>query len=872
MSCHRHLLRPCVKLLAASCCLCLLFGLAPAAFADLLPEFAFIAAGANIGTDPDFGDYSLNVTAFYIGRHEVTHSLWDEVRAWATVNGYEDLAQGYGKNHDHPVNSISWYDAIKWCNARSEKEGRAPCYFISSARTTIYRTGQAEIDDSCVDWGADGYRLPTTTEWEYAARGGLSGRRFPWGDTISHSQANYNSSDLFAYDVSPTRGHHPDYLAGGAPYTNPVGSFAANSYGLHDLVGNTFEWNWNWHPDYEGSFRVLRGGGWGNHAEHARVGFEYWYYPGDDSYGIGFRLCVAASPTPSSVDWEAATQDRDEAAGTVEMVALLSQPLDVAVTIPFTVSGTATLGLDYTMAESPLLIPAGQTHAILELTILDDALPEPDETVIVTIGEPINALRGAILQHTLTIRDNDGQLGLSLSLAAAAISEDGGTTVATVTRNTDTGAELVVDLTSSDTTEAVVPATVTIAAGSSTATFAVNAVDDEDFDGDILVTITATAPDHADGTATILILDDEQAENLVYTFTVRGTQYGDGVAPQAGNGYLVIDLRDHQASAVVRWQDGSGDRIDFPGWYTADIGASNIWVLHVSDVEAVPVAIGEYHYGHMFGTMHPSEVPLGGGVTGPAVVSFAGPWRGGAPFGQPTLVEMGDMSARFDYARTKQENTSNTPFEVLLVELAADAGFQLPEFNRQAEADAAITAALEGQGIACYSLNWSGVNAGENAVQSFSYPGYLLLDLSTGEMQALRAWRQGTQWYYTIETWSTAESFAYPLTVAGSTYTFLGGRDGILRAGFAHPEDYRFRFMYGANRTVKIGLPSNEPQTLPLSLSGNLWGHVNGTYTQSTITCAINGAMTLTINQGSMTLDQAMLHVEGTLPSFTKVE
>jgi formylglycine-generating enzyme required for sulfatase activity len=85
---------------------------------------------------------------------------------------------------------VDWYDVVKWCNARSEMEGRTPAYYTSAEQTTVYRSGQTDVDNAWVNWTA-GYRLPTEAESEKAARGGASGQRFPWGDTISWGQANY---------------------------------------------------------------------------------------------------------------------------------------------------------------------------------------------------------------------------------------------------------------------------------------------------------------------------------------------------------------------------------------------------------------------------------------------------------------------------------------------------------------------------------------------------------------------------------------------------------------------------------------------------------------------------------------------------------
>ena len=195
-----------------------------------------------------------------------------------------------------PMVNVSWCGAAAYCNWRSQQEGRQQCYNLIPWTSGAW---------TC-DFGKHGYRLATEAEWEYAARGALPATRFPWGDTISHAQANYESNSSFLYDVSPTRGFHPSWYDGVPPYTSPAGSFSPNGHGLYDMAGNVFEWCNDWHfstyyassptnnptgPE-SGWYRIIRGGNWSHNANYCRVTNRTYVDPTVRMNDLGFRLVL----------------------------------------------------------------------------------------------------------------------------------------------------------------------------------------------------------------------------------------------------------------------------------------------------------------------------------------------------------------------------------------------------------------------------------------------------------------------------------------------------------------------------------------------------------------------------------------------------
>jgi formylglycine-generating enzyme required for sulfatase activity len=283
------------------------------------------------GIENELPVHEVDVSSFMIQQAEVTNGQFASVMYWAIQNwprSIEIYSDGsslmYDSLHlvslqstfnelyilerevradsgkeDYPCLSMTWYGAMVYCHILTQIAGDL--------------TQAVDLSNWTIDLTATGFRPPTEAEWEKAARGGLVGMRFPWGNVIDHSYANYAAwGTQYTYDQSPyeVMRYHPDWDGGELPYTNPAGAIPPNGFGLYDLAGNGAEWCYDYYsPDTyatsgslnptgpaSGTRRILRGGTFWAPAPACRVSYRMSLDPTEVGGFRPARSLEAASP------------------------------------------------------------------------------------------------------------------------------------------------------------------------------------------------------------------------------------------------------------------------------------------------------------------------------------------------------------------------------------------------------------------------------------------------------------------------------------------------------------------------------------------------------------------------------------------------
>ncbi len=231
---------------------------------------------------------------FYLGTYEVTQGEFERVMGrnpstFSPRGNYSEDVTGQDTGR-FPVENVSWFDAVEYCNKLSERESREPNYEIAS----VERNDDGSIKSATVTMKSGaGYRLPTEAEWEYACRAGTT-TPFHFGSSLNGSDANSDGRNPYG---TTERGKH-------LSRTTTVGSYSSNAFGLYDMHGNVWEWCWDQYdkeyygtsPEHDptgpdsGLYRVSRGGGWDSLAVGCRAAYRDGLTPENRYFNLGFRL------------------------------------------------------------------------------------------------------------------------------------------------------------------------------------------------------------------------------------------------------------------------------------------------------------------------------------------------------------------------------------------------------------------------------------------------------------------------------------------------------------------------------------------------------------------------------------------------------
>ncbi|MEV6398861.1 SUMF1/EgtB/PvdO family nonheme iron enzyme [Streptomyces sp. NPDC051907] len=229
---------------------------------DVNPRFEMISVPAGQVTLSDRRtqrSWSAELAPYRLARFPVTQAQYAQITGERPSSAQGDRL---------PVEGVSWWDAVRFCNALSEHEGRTPAYrFHPDGEDGESVEGLDGVDAVVWDASADGYRLPTEAEWERACRAGTSEARYGPLDDIAWHRAN------------------------SAERIHDVGGRQPNAWGLYDMLGNVWEWCWDvYDAEVYGAYRVLRGGGWFDEHWSCRASVRRRSHPTLQIDDVGFRI------------------------------------------------------------------------------------------------------------------------------------------------------------------------------------------------------------------------------------------------------------------------------------------------------------------------------------------------------------------------------------------------------------------------------------------------------------------------------------------------------------------------------------------------------------------------------------------------------